>query len=185
MELITQTSKTQKVLAKVKQTYGFVPNLYTEFATHSPTVADIYLTATKLLGDASLTPKEQQAVILAVSAYNDCTYCIAAHSTVGSIVGLPREEIQAITAGDLPGDPRQRLLITAARRILGKRGWLNADDLAEFEDQGIDRGQIYELVALIGIKTISNYVNHIAHTEIDPQFRQAVPPEAKKAVVLP
>ncbi len=185
MELRTQTSKTQEVLGKVKQTYGFVPNLYTEFATHSPTVADIYLTATKLLADASLTPKEQQAVILAVSAYNDCTYCIAAHSTVGSMVGLPKEEIEAIAAGDPPGDLRLRELITAARRILGKRGWLSADDLAEFEDQGIDRGQIYEIVALIVIKTISNFVNHIAHTEIDPQFRQPVPAEANKAVVLP
>ncbi|MCH8124237.1 MAG: carboxymuconolactone decarboxylase family protein, partial [Bacteroidetes bacterium] len=81
------------------------------------------------------------------------------------------EEIEAITAGDLPSDSRLRSLITVARRILEKRGWLSADDLAEFEAQDIDRGQIYEIVALIGIKTISNFVNHIADTEIDPQFR--------------
>ena len=37
----------------------------------------------------------------------------------------------------------------------------------------IDEGEIpiYEIVAPIGIKTISNFVNHIADTEIDPQFR--------------
>ncbi len=171
MELISQTSQAQEVLGKVKQTYGFVPNLYTEFATHSPAVAEVYLTATKLMDSASLTPKEQQAVILAVSTYNDCHYCKAAHATVGRMVGLSQEDIEAITTGELPGDPRLRNLITAARRILGKRGWLSADDLAEFEAQGIDRGQLYEIVALIGIKTISNFVNHIAHTEIDPQFR--------------
>jgi len=171
MELNIQTSKAQEVLGKVKQTYGFVPNLYTEFATHSPAVAEVYLTATKLMDSASLTPKEQQAVILAVSTYNDCHYCKAAHATVGRMVGLSQEDIEAITTGELPGEPRLRNLITAARRILGKRGWLSADDLAEFEAQGIDRGQVYEIVALIGIKTISNYVNHIAHTEIDVQFK--------------
>ncbi len=171
MEIITQSSKTQEVLGKVKQTYGFVPNLYTEFATHSPAVADVYLTAMKLIGEASLSPKEQQAVILAISSYNDCAYCKAAHSTVAGMVGMPEEEIEAITTGGLPVDTRLRSLITATRRILGKRGWLNEDDLAEFEAQDIDRGQIYEIVALIGIKTISNFVNHLAHTEIDPQFQ--------------
>ena len=171
MEIITQPSKTQEVLGKVKQTYGFVPNLYTEFATHSPAVADVYLAATKLMEDASLSPEEQQAVILAISTYNDCAYCKASHSTVAGMVGMPEEEIEAITAGGLPVDTRLRSLITATRRILGKRGWLNEDDLAEFEAQDIDRGQIYEIVALIGIKTISNFVNHIAHTEIDPQFQ--------------
>ena len=171
METITEPNKTQEVLGKVKQTYGFVPNLYTEFATHSPAVADVYLTAMKLIGEASLSPKEQQAVILAISSYNDCAYCKAAHGTVAGMVGLPKEEIEAITTGELPSDSRLRSLITVARRILGKRGWLSADDLAEFEAQDIDRGQVYEIVALIGIKTISNFVNHIAHTEIDPQFQ--------------
>ncbi len=171
MEITTQHSKTQEVLGKVKQTYGFVPNLYTEFATHSPAVADVYLTAMKLIGEASLSPKEQQAVILAISSYNDCAYCKAAHGTVAGMVGIAKEEIEAITAGDLPSDSRLRSLITVSRRILEKRGWLSADDLAEFEAQDIDRGQIYEIVALIGIKTISNFANHIADTEIDPQFR--------------
>ena len=170
MEIITQPSKTQEVLGKVKETYGFVLNLYNEFATHRPAVADGYLTATKLMEEASLSPEEQQAVILAISTYNDCPYCKAAHSTVAGMVGMPKEEIEAITTGGLPDDLRLRNLITAARRILGKRGWLNEDDLAEFEAQDIDRGQIYEIVALIGIKTISNFVNHIAHTEIDQQF---------------
>ncbi len=171
MELITQPTKAQEVLDKVKRAYGFVPNIFTEFATHSPAVAEVYLTATKLMDSASLTPKEQQAVILAVSTYNDCHYCKAAHATVGRMVGLSQEDIEAITSGDLPASPRLRSLITAARRILDKRGWLNNEDLAELEVQGIDRGQVYEIVALIGIKTISNYINHIAHTEIDPQFR--------------
>ena len=122
METITQPSKTQEVLGKVKQTYGFVPNLYTEFATHSPAVADVYLTAMKLIGEASLSPKEQQAVILAISSYNDCAYCKAAHGTVAGMVGMPKEEIEAITTGELPVDTRLRGLITVARRILGKRG---------------------------------------------------------------
>ena len=171
MEATLASPKAQEVLDKAKNALGFVPNLIREFASHSPAVAEVYLNANAAIADASLTAQEQQAVILAVSSYNDCHYCTAAHTAIGKMVGLPKDEIEAIKAGDLPQDDRLRTLVTATRRILDKRGWLDDADLAESEALGIDRGQLYEIIALIGIKTISNYVNHIAHTEIDVQFK--------------
>jgi len=36
--------------------------------------------------------------------------------------------------------------------------------------RGVSRFQLYEVVALVGLKTISNYINHIAHTTIDREF---------------
>lgn len=171
MEATLASPKEQEVLDKAKNALGFVPNLIREFAAHSPAVAEVYLNANAAIADASLTAQEQQAVILAVSSYNDCHYCTAVHTAIGKMVGLPKDEIEAIKAGDLPQDDRLRTLVTATRRILDKRGWLDDADLAESEALGIDRGQLYEIVALIGIKTISNYVNHIAHTEIDVQFK--------------
>jgi AhpD family alkylhydroperoxidase len=164
-------TREQEVLDLVEQTYGFVPNLLKEMAGASPAVAQVYLDANAAIEEASLTGAEQQAVILAVSAYNDCHYCTAAHATVGQMEGLAEDDIQAILDGGLPGDERLSRLVQATRRTLEQRGWLEADDLAELEAQGIDRGQVYEIVALIGIKTISNYVNHINKTEIDPQFQ--------------
>jgi len=37
---------------------------------------------------------------------------------------------------------------------------------------GIERAVLYEIVGLIGVKTISNYVNHIAGTDVDDAFRE-------------
>jgi hypothetical protein len=51
------------------------------------------------------------------------------------------------------------------------RGWLGRPDLERLAAEGIGLPQLYEIVALVGLKTISNYVNHIAHTEIDEAFR--------------
>ena len=171
MEIRTQDLRAREVLDRVENTYGFIPNVYREIAEHSPAVAELYLKANELFAGASLTPQETQAVILAVSAYNDCHYCTKAHRMVGKMVGLPEDAMDTLIAGGLPDDVRLRALTVATRRIMGKRGWLGDDDLAEFEALGLERGQLYEIVALIGIKTITNYVNHIAHTEIDPQFR--------------
>jgi alkylhydroperoxidase family enzyme len=61
--------------------------------------------------------------------------------------------------------------VAATWEILDVRGWLKAPDVERLRSEGIDRAQVYEIVALIGLKTISNWVNHIAHTEIDEPFR--------------
>jgi AhpD family alkylhydroperoxidase len=154
-----------------KQAFGFVPNLITEMTDHNPAVGATYLAANGAIEDGVLTPAEQQAVILAISSYNDCHYCTKAHAAAGQQAGLDAATIETINAGGLPEDDRLRSLVQATRKVLGKRGWLSENDLADLEVQGVDRGALYEIVTLIGIKTISNYVNHIAGTEIDEAFK--------------
>ncbi len=159
-----------EVFAAVSKKYGFVPNLIREMSK-SPAVARVYLDGQEAMAAASLTPREQQAIQLAVSSYNACGYCQAAHRLGGKMAGIAPEDLNAIQKGDLPGDVRLRNLVSAARLILVRRGFLAEDDLAALEADGVGRAQLYEIVALIGLKTISNYVNHIAHTEIDKAFR--------------
>lgn len=60
----------------------------------------------------------------------------------------------------------------AAHTTLGRgAGISDEDDLAELAEAGVDRRMLYEIIAFVGLKTLSNYVNHIAGTEVDPQFR--------------
>ena len=167
------TNHAEQVHEKAKQALGFVPNLITEMTDENPAVADAYLTSQGLLeAGGVLSPAEQQAVILAVSSYNDCHYCTKAHAVAGQQAGLDADTVDAINAGGLPADERLRALVRATRRILGKRGWLSDGDEAEFADLGLSRPELYEIVSLVGIKTISNYVNHIAGTEVDAPFEQ-------------
>ncbi|MCS4057924.1 carboxymuconolactone decarboxylase family protein [Salinibacter ruber] len=168
-----QTDHAEQVHEKAEQALGFVPNLITEITGENPAVAEAYLTATGIVEDGGvLSDAEQQAVILAASSYNDCHYCTKAHAAAGQQAGLDTETVESINEGGLPGDDRLKSLVRATRRILGKRGWLSDDDEAEFADLGLNRPELYEIVGLVGIKTISNYVNHIAETEIDEPFQQ-------------
>ncbi|PEN14408.1 hypothetical protein CRI94_05095 [Longibacter salinarum] len=57
-----------------------------------------------------------------------------------------------------------------AGQTLGN-GLLTDAEENDFSELGIDRDVLYEIVGLIGLKTISNYINHIAGTEIDEAFR--------------
>jgi alkylhydroperoxidase family enzyme len=54
--------------------------------------------------------------------------------------------------------------------LLDKQGHLSGEDLARLEGQGIGREVIYELIANISVKMLSNWVNHVAKTKIDAQF---------------
>ena len=159
-----------RILDKVKQKYGFVPNVIREMAI-SPAVAQIYVEGNGALANAELSPKEQQAVQLAVSQVNGCEYCQAAHAMGGKAVGITPANIEAIRAGKAPQDPSLNAVVAAARLLLEKKGWLDDGEVSSLESRGITRAKLYEIVAIVGLKTISNYVNHISHVELDPQLR--------------
>ena len=109
--------------------------------------------------------------MLAVSQTNSCHYCTAAHSAMLKGAGVAQEDVAAINKGDAPKDARLRVLVQAAKTVLAKQGHLGEAELAALKKDGVDRGVLYEIFAMIGLKTFSNFVNHVNHTEIDPQFR--------------
>jgi AhpD family alkylhydroperoxidase len=165
----TVETSTEAILAAVRRRLGFVPNLFTEMRA-SPAVLKVYLSGQEALNGGTLDASEQQAVQLAVSAANDCHYCQAAHEWLGRKVGLSPEDVTAIRMGGLPAAEGLTPVVRAARLLLEEKGWLAAGDLAALEREGITKAKLYEIVAFIGLKSISNYVNHIAHTPIDQEF---------------
>ncbi len=167
---MAETAVVNDVLEAVRRKYGFVPNLIREMSV-SPATAQVYLGGQQAMAGAALSGRDQQVVQLAVSVYNECGYCRAAHGKAARASGVARADIAAVERGDRPDDPRVGALVAATWEILDVRGWLKAEDLSRFQALGIDRPQVYEIVALIGLKTISNWINHIAHTEVDEAFR--------------
>ena len=168
-ETKTRDDATEKILSTVEDAYGFRPNLIEELVK-APAAARVYLAGQDAMADSSLSQAQQQAVQLTVATHNGCHYCDAAHSTLGRQFGIGAEALDAIRDGGVPEDPELRGVVRATLRVVEKEGWLEESDLSELADEGIDRQQLYEVIAFVALKTLSNYVNHIADTEIDPQF---------------
>lgn len=161
--------KNEEIFEVIKQKFGFVPNLFRKLSI-SPAVSMVYLKGYEAMEGASLDNREIQAVNLAVSTENGCEYCKAAHTAVGKMAGISPEDLELIKEGKAPRDEGLNALVTTARIIVRKRGRLTDEELSTIESMGVGRGRVYEIIALIGLKTISNYVNHIAKTEIDGEF---------------
>lgn len=50
------------------------------------------------------------------------------------------------------------------------RGWPASDDVDQFLAAGYTRENILEVVLVVALKTLSNYINHLADTPLDQQF---------------
>jgi AhpD family alkylhydroperoxidase len=76
------TPEVQKVYAEVKKTFGvpFVQNIFKAMANHPGYLEVTWSRFKVIMGPGQLDPKTKQVIALAVSATNNCEYCVNAHS---------------------------------------------------------------------------------------------------------
>lgn len=159
------------VLERIANAFGFVPNLYAVFA-ESPAALHGALAMAEAFSKTSLSPAEQQLVALAVSEANDCEFCMAAHSTVAKHAAKVAPAIVAAVRNREPlADPKPHALVTFTRKIVEQRGFVSEADVAAFLGAGYTRAQLVEVLFGVGMKTFNNYVDHIARTPLNDQFK--------------
>lgn len=157
------------LLQAVASQHGFVPNLFGVLA-ESPAALGAYLGIADALKRTRLTPVEREIVSLAVSAENGCAYCVAAHSTVARMLRVPQEAIAAVRAGGGVPDPKLEAVRRFAAAVVVTRGRPGAEELQVFQAAGFDRGHMLDVLAIVAMKTLSNYTNHVAETPLDDAF---------------
>jgi uncharacterized peroxidase-related enzyme len=160
------------ILAGAKKGLGFVPNLYAVMA-EAPALVKAYTTLSRIFDETSLSATERQIVLLTASYVNDCEYCIAAHSVIAGMQKVPGDVVQAIRAGRPIADKKLEALRRFAAAVVTSRGWPSDADTAELFSVGYGRQQVLEVVLGVGMKTLSNYANHIAETPLDQAFASA------------
>ena len=91
-------------LEAVNSLLGSVPNLF-RIVANSPQALDGYLGLNSALGGGSLSAQTRERIALAVSEFNGCSYCLAAHSYLATnLAKLSAEEIEANRRGTSADD---------------------------------------------------------------------------------
>ncbi len=159
----------RSILEANQKKLGFVPNLMGVFAG-APSAISSYQTLTDQVEATSFSPTETQLVLLTISAVNDCDYCVSAHSTIAGMQKVDPDVIAALRDGTPLANPKLEALRSFTRAVVEKRGWVE-DDLAAFEAAGYESAHVLEVITATAMKTLSNYVNHIAKTPLDAAFQ--------------
>ncbi len=166
--LETAPEASREVLQSAADRYGFVPNLLREMAASPAAVRAYWAIGDAFAKHSSLTPAEQQLVLLAVSYVNGCSYCLAAHTWAAEAAGLAAEHIEALREGRPLADRRLEALRRFVAELVEADGHPSPEVAAGFFAAGFDQAAALEVVVGIAYKTLSNYTNHLAHTPLDP-----------------
>jgi uncharacterized peroxidase-related enzyme len=162
----------QPILTATQKGLGFVPNLFGTMAA-APALLNAYTTVSKIFDESSLSPTERQIVLLATSRVNNCEYCMAAHTAIAGMQEVAPAIIAAVREGRAIDDPRLEALRQFSIAVVDTRGWPDESMVREFQLAGYGPQQALEVVLGVGMKTLSNYTNHLASTTLDAQFAPA------------
>jgi len=170
-----------RILGNTKEKMGFIPNMYTGMA-NNPALLDAYVHSyTTFRQNSGFNAIEQEIIFLSVAYENECDYCMAAHSFVADKASkVPAEITEAIRLNEIITDSKFSALSNFARLITRNRGHVSNQDVNDFLSVGYTESHVLGVVTGVGVKTFSNYFNHIAETTLDDVFK---PREWSKVLV--
>lgn len=170
LTLETAPDASKPFLEDKKKAFGFTPNLTAVFA-NSPAMIEAYGVLAGHFEKTDLTPTERQIVLMTNNRLNGCTYCMAAHTTISQMPQLPADVITALRGGTEIADPKLQALHVFTARLNKARGHLASADVEAFLSAGYTQENILDVILGTGLKTLSNYTNHIAETPVDVAFQ--------------
>lgn len=167
----TAEPRAKTALENAEKGMGFIPNMYACMA-NSPALLETYLSGYKLFrAEGGFTPAEQEVVFLTISRDNSCEYCMAAHGMLAeNVSGVPAAVLAALRAGKPLPDAKLHALSNFTRIMLASRGTPSPEQLQTFLAAGYSERHVLNVILAIAVKTISNYSNHLFHTEVDGVF---------------
>jgi uncharacterized peroxidase-related enzyme len=165
-------------LQKLQDSVGIIPNLAGAMS-ESPTLIEAFVTLRGIYQSGSFSPVEREVISISNAVANQCSWCVAAHSTFAQKANTPPDVLQALRAGQSPADPHLKALSEFARKMTITRGQLSDADLQGFLAVGYSKAQALEVIVGVAVSVLANYANHLADVPLD-EFLQ---PQAWKAAV--
>lgn len=157
--------RVQQILDGVERSLGMKPNLYRVIA-QSPAALEGFTEMLGALAKGRFRAREREAIALAVSERNGCSYCLSAHAALAALAGMSEPEIEGARSGEA-SDHRLAAALRLAREVVEQRGRVGERAVAEAREAGLGDAELVEVVAHVALTTFTNYLNEVAGTEID------------------
>lgn len=155
----------RETLDRLKAKNGGLPNLIRTLG-NSPVALASYVGLGQAIGGGTLSAKLREQIAVTMAGVNGCEYCASAHTMIGKKVGVDGDELARNLVGD-SGHEQTKTVLEFARSVSLKRGFVSDGELEAIRDAGFDDGQVLEIVANVVHNTLTNYINHVAQTDLD------------------
>jgi len=171
------------VCEETRAKIGFVPNVFLAYAKR-PEHFRAFMQYHDLLmrGPSGLSRAEREAIVVAVSAENDCLYCVTAHGAALRILGKDPIVADQIATNWRTADlsPRLHTILTFASRV-NEPGFAASDrELAELKALGLSDDDIWDIAAVAGFFGFSNRMAGVMDMRPNPQFYEMGRPGATR-----
>lgn len=165
IDVPSATGEALTQLAIARRMFGGVPNLVAT-AAHSPPTLAAMLSLFSNTARTSVGGAIGELIAIAVAQSNECGYCLAAHTAIGSRLALPPAAL-ADARQARAGDPRTSAILALAVAINRTRGHVDDETLAAAREAGLTDAEIVEVVGHVALNVFTNYLNSVAETKID------------------
>jgi uncharacterized peroxidase-related enzyme len=163
----TAIGATAELFAQIKKAAGRVPNAYAAIGALEPNALKAMLQADGALSAGTLSSRDRETIKIVVSQVGGCDYCVAAHSQIGKMVGLPPETLKQIRAGEATGDAKRDALTRFVRKLVRTSGTISDAEFNAILEAGYTEAQLVEISLAIAVIVFTNVFNRINDTTID------------------
>jgi len=172
VEFEQATGETAELFGAIKKSIGMVPNLYQTVGT-SPRALKTLLDIGGGLKGGLISAADQESIALVVAQSNGCDYCLAAHSTIGKMIGSPEEEILLNRKGKSKHQKREALLKLVSE-IVSEKGRVSDTTYKAFLAAGFTEAHVPEILMSVIQSLYTNYFNNLNQTEVDLPTAQKI-----------
>jgi AhpD family alkylhydroperoxidase len=167
----TAPGQSRPMLAGAQRRLGFISTLSGVMA-ESPQLLAGYNALSEQFFTSSLPDDAKHVVAITASVVNECHYCVAAHSTMALRHNVTPETVTALRASKPLDDPKLEAVHAFTHAVVANRGWVGTDQVDAFLAAGYTHRHVLDVILGVGMKTLSNYTNHIADTPLDPAWAE-------------
>src|SRR5262245_26904756 len=171
VESANASPEVQAKYEAARSALGTLPNLVKTYG-NSDALLGAFLGLYVATGESRFSRADRERIALAVSEVNGCDYCLAIHTAVGRKLGLEKAEIEGARRG-IAADASVGAAVRFARAVAEKRGKVSDAEMGELRAAGYSDRDIVDLVGIIALNVLNNFMNNVADTEIE--FPRAAP----------
>jgi AhpD family alkylhydroperoxidase len=166
--IASATGATAEVYVQVRKVAGGgVPNLFAVLGHLAPRSLAAVLGAEGALASGSLDNKDLETIKLLVSDLTGCDYCVAAHTMLGKLAGLPAETLRKVRSGQPTGDAKRDALIRFVLTLHKTSGTISTEEFDAIRRAGYSEAQLADIALAIALTVFTNTFNRINDTDVD------------------